>query len=70
MVGYIYLTTNLINNKRYVGRKTSPTFVEDYHGSGVHIKNAVKKYGEDSLKLLLLSVVMIKVNWFLKKCFG
>lgn len=69
MVGYIYLTTNLINNKRYVGRKTSPTFVEDYHGSGVHIKNAVKKYGEDSFKTIIIECCYDKSELIPKEMF-
>ena len=35
MFGYIYLTTNLINEKKYIGQKTSNKFLgESYLGSG------------------------------------
>ena len=54
MIGYIYLTTNLINNKKYIGRKTSETFVPTYFGSGVHLKRALNKYGADNFKVELL----------------
>lgn len=46
MIGYIYITTCLLNNKKYIGRKVSPTFLgSKYLGSGIHLKKAVKKYG-------------------------
>lgn len=54
MIGYIYLTTNLINNKKYIGRKTSEIFVSNYFGSGKHLKRAVNKYGENNFKVELL----------------
>ena len=34
MYGYIYETTNLINGKKYIGKKASTKFLEDYYGSG------------------------------------
>lgn len=45
MFGYIYLTTNLINGKVYVGKHKSATYDEHYYGSGKIIQNAIKKYG-------------------------
>lgn len=55
MVGYIYMTTNLLNNKRYIGRKTSKVFLStDYLGSGVHLKRAINKYGKENFKVDLI----------------
>lgn len=55
MYGYIYLTTNLINGKQYIGRKTSTKFLsEKYLGSGKYLKAAVKKYGKENFKVELL----------------
>ena len=45
MYGYIYLTTNLINGKRYIGRHKKPFFDPYYKGSGVSLTEAFKKYG-------------------------
>lgn len=45
MYGYIYKTTNLINNKIYIGQHTSKTFDKKYLGSGKKFKQALKKYG-------------------------
>lgn len=42
--GYLYITTNLINNKRYVGQRRGD-FCPTYFGSGHGIKNAIKYYG-------------------------
>lgn len=49
MYGYIYKTTNLLNNKIYIGQKKSHKFLENkYLGSGKHLKEAIKKYGADN----------------------
>ena len=52
--GYIYLTTNTVNNKKYIGKKESTTFVSDYFGSGVNITRAIKKYGKDQFTVKVL----------------
>lgn len=57
MYGYIYLTTNLINGKKYIGRRTSKKFLgEQYLGSGTHIKNAIQKYGKENFSVELLEM--------------
>lgn len=45
MIGYIYKTTNLINNKVYIGKHISSTHDNTYYGSGKIIKRAINKYG-------------------------
>lgn len=45
MYGYIYITTNLINGKQYIGKKHSNVFVESYFGSGKILKQAIDKEG-------------------------
>lgn len=60
MYGYIYLTTNLVNNSRYVGRKKSDRFPfinkngEVYLGSGMTLNKAINKYGKENFKVELL----------------
>lgn len=51
MYGYIYKVTNLINDKIYIGKKELPNFDPTYYGSGVIVKQAIKKYGIDNFKL-------------------
>ena len=51
----IYMTTNLINGKKYVGRCSKDERWEDgYLGSGVFLKQAIKKYGRDNFKREIL----------------
>ena len=46
---YIYKTTNLINNKIYIGLSTkSVEESTDYYGSGRLINEAIQKYGKDN----------------------
>jgi len=55
MYGYIYLTTNNINGKQYIGQKKSDVFLkEKYLGSGTYLKNSVKKYGKENFSVELL----------------
>ena len=55
MHGYTYKTTNLLNNKVYIGQKKSANFVSLYTGSGKLIKRAVHKYGVNCFKVELLA---------------
>lgn len=54
MFGYIYKTTNLVNNKIYIGQKKSTTFKENYLGSGVNIRKAIKKYSKNNFSVELI----------------
>lgn len=55
MFGYIYKTTNMLNNRIYIGQKKSKIFVQTYYGSGIAISNALKKYGKDNFTVELIS---------------
>lgn len=53
--GHIYLITNMVNNKSYVGKRiSSPELSLDYWGSGMIIKSAIKKYGKSNFKKEIL----------------
>lgn len=55
MFGYIYMTTNLINGKKYIGQKKSSKFLhEKYLGSGKILKQAIEFYGKENFKVELL----------------
>lgn len=42
--GYIYIMINKLNGKIYIGKREKSKFDPSYWGSGVRLKNAVKKY--------------------------
>lgn len=48
MYGYIYITTNLVNNKKYLGKHAKPEFDKSYYGSGTILKKAIEKYGKEN----------------------
>lgn len=54
MKGYIYMTTNLINGKKYIGKRVDTKFKKWYLGSGIYIKNAIKKYGKENFEVKMI----------------
>ena len=57
MYGYIYITTNLINNKKYIGCHKSPEFDFKYIGSGSALQQAIKKYGKENFDCKILESI-------------
>lgn len=66
---YIYLITNNINEKIYVGKHSTDNLNDGYMGSGVVLKHAYNKYGKEhfSKKILAYADTEEKLNWF--ECF-
>ena len=61
MYGYIYKTTNLVNDKIYIGQKHSSRFLgQSYLGSGKRLKDAIKHYGKENFKVELLEEIESK----------
>lgn len=58
MYGYIYITINLIDGKKYIGRHKSETFDINYYGSGKVILRAIKKLGAENFKCEILCECM------------
>ena len=58
MYGYIYKTTNLINNKIYVGQHkwNKNTLDESYLGSGILLNEAIQKYGIENFSCTILEI--------------
>ena len=51
---FIYLTTNLVNGKKYIGKHFG--FLDDgYIGSGKLLKRAIEKYGKENFQRKILS---------------
>lgn len=52
-MAYIYLTTNLVNGKKYIGQHNGD-IKDAYLGSGVLLVKAIKKYGKENFKKEIL----------------
>lgn len=50
MIHYVYVTTNLINGKQYVGDHSKNSKIDNYLGSGIAFKGAVKNTEKIVLK--------------------
>lgn len=55
---YIYMTQNIITNKKYIGKRMCRCNIEDdkYLGSGKILKQAIKKYGKENFKKTILEI--------------
>jgi hypothetical protein len=51
---YVYETTNLVNGKKYIGVSVTKNNSDNYLGSGILLKQAIKKYGVDSFNKIIL----------------
>lgn len=58
--GFIYITTNLINGKKYIGQKQFNRGWKTYFGSGTYFKKAVKLYGKDNFIREIIAVAYSK----------
>lgn len=50
LYGYVYMLTNLVSGKKYIGQHKSEEFDKSYYGSGAEIRLAVKELGRDKFK--------------------
>lgn len=51
---FVYETTNLINNKKYIGYHKTENLNDGYIGSGKILVNAIKKYGVNNFNRKIL----------------
>jgi group I intron endonuclease len=49
-MAYVYLITNKINGRKYIGSSRKFQIDENYYGSGKVIKDALKKYGKENFQ--------------------
>jgi len=53
-MAYVYLVTNIINNKKYIGSSRKENIDPHYFGSGKRIRKALQKYGKENFKKEIL----------------
>lgn len=67
----VYLTTNLINNKKYIGKDSNNN--PNYFGSGTLLLEDIKKYGKENFKKEILEYcntdeeLTLRESYFIKK---
>jgi len=54
LFNFVYITTNLINNKQYVGSHATNNIEDGYIGSGRYFIKAINKYGYKNFKREIL----------------
>lgn len=65
--GYIYITTNNINGKRYIGQKKMNRNWKNYLGSGILLQKAFKKYGKENFTKVIIDFAYSKEELDLKE---
>lgn len=65
MKNFIYITTNLINEKQYIGFHNG-TEDDDYLGSGKYLLRAVKKYGKENFRRKIIEECNLKDSLLLE----
>lgn len=56
LYGFIYITTNLVNGRLYVGQKKIRSGWETYLGSGDALKKAIQKYGRENFERKIIDI--------------
>ena len=61
---YVYLTTNLLNGKQYVGDHSTYNLNDGYLGSGKILKDSIRKNGKENFKREILKICESKNKAF------
>jgi group I intron endonuclease len=64
MIHFVYITTNLINKKQYIGDHSTNNLNDGYLGSGLLINKALKKYNKKNFKRKILEFFSSKEEAF------
>ncbi|WP_252238995.1 NUMOD3 domain-containing DNA-binding protein [Clostridium sp. VAP51] len=60
--GFIYITTNVINGKRYIGQRKFSNGWDSYLGSGKILKQAIEKEGKENFVKDIVAIAYCKVE--------
>ena len=68
---YVYEITNLINGKKYIGKRSCECPIEEdkYMGSGIAITRSIKKYGKDNFIKEIIEVCSSEKDAFERERF-
>lgn len=71
MYGFIYMTTNLTNNKKYIGQKMYDKDGKwrNYLGSGIILNKAIQKYGKENFTRIILEYCKTKKELDIQESF-
>ena len=60
--GFIYITTNMVNGKKYIGQRMFDNKSKwmSYLGSGIHLVRSIQKYGKDNLTRKIIAIAYSK----------
>lgn len=75
LYGFIYVTTNLINGKMYVGQRKIREGWRTYRGSGHALRKAIKKYGYQNFDRKIIDIAfnqdeLNSLEYYYVKVFG
>ncbi len=65
--GIIYLTTNNINNKKYIGQHKTKNIDDSYLGSGHILKRSIERYGKENFTRTILDIAFSKEELSIKE---
>ncbi len=61
---FVYIVTNLITTKQYIGDHSTNKLEDGYLGSGVYLQHAIKEYGKENFKREILESFTTKEEAF------
>jgi group I intron endonuclease len=61
---FVYITTNLINGKQYIGEHSTKNINDNYLGSGRILQRCIKKYGKSNFQKIILEYFNSKQEAF------